>query len=322
MFLNKRNMWFRGLTRMFSIALAIMTAFWVVYFTFSEATNMQVLSECFKVPIRNAGSNDVKTLIHTDDNKLKSVDYSRKCPLEIERRTRTMTASESEKAKQCIQTSIVDLEKSHDAFWSGDTQYFRRKHHKYMTSSSIVIDVGDDAEAIFNSYNTHTYVVIVPLYSLYQILVNTFKTRSNVFVYNFGTGESLRDIYVHLKGNPEDATSAFKDAAKTGCFLKVDNTTDFLLQVGVGCFEVDLLTINCHGCEYPILEHMLSSNIISSFKHIQFSTHTKEPGLHGAISRYCEIQELLSRTHVLSYQYKFIWETWIRKDILLSLLLE
>lgn len=290
--------------------------------TFPKATNHQMMLECSQVTSGgnvNAGVGDVKALKQTDDKKFKPVDDSMKCTKKLEKRSRILTTQESEKVNRCIQTSTVDATKGNRAFWSHGRQSVRHRHHTYLTSSSIVIDiggnVGKDANDILNAFHPNAYVVIEPLYPLYQRLVHQFKTRSNVFVYNFGAGDRQEVIHVHLSGNVAQGTSVFKDAAKTGCLLKVVNVTEFLLKVGVGCFDTDLITINCEGCEYAVLESILSSNIISFFKHVQFASHPNIRGLKDPIPRYCAIQELLRRTHVLSYHYKFTWETWKRRDL-------
>jgi len=121
---------------------------------------------------------------------------------------------------------------------------------------------------------------------------------------------------VRAVGNEADATSVFVDDTGTGsCSLKIVNATLFFQKLGIGCFEFDLITINCEGCEFDLLEILVSTNLIHFFKHIQFATHSKLTQLPNPIERYCRLQELLSKTHRLSYQYKFNWETWKQKDV-------
>ena len=55
--------------------------------------------------------------------------------------------------------------------------------------------------------------------------------------------------------------------------------------------------------------------MIKQFRHVQFATHPTLKHLQNAPERYCEIQEKLKRTHTISYQYKWCWESWIRKDL-------
>jgi hypothetical protein len=75
------------------------------------------------------------------------------------------------------------------------------------------------------------------------------------------------------------------------------------------------MTINCEGCEYDLLETLLSTDLIYQFRHIQFGTHPTLKNLRDPVRRYCQIQEWLRRSHKLTYQYKFQWETWKLKDL-------
>ena len=51
------------------------------------------------------------------------------------------------------------------------------------------------------------------------------------------------------------------------------DTTHFLLQIGILCYEVDLITVNCEGCEFEIKEEVIASGMIKQFRHVQFATH-------------------------------------------------
>lgn len=231
-----------------------------------------------------------------------------------------LTDEESKRKQSCINNFKTDHAKGSGQFWSGDTQLIRHKHHKYLNSESVVLDIGgnkgEDAEAIIKDYNPGVYVILEPIKTLYKALITMFKKNPNVVLYDFGLGKKNDKFFVNVVGHGGDATSVFiENNKKDSCLLRVYNTTEFLIRLGVSCFDVDLITINCEGCEYDILETLLSSNITQRFRHIQFATHPTLKHLKQPAERYCEIQEKLSRTHVISYQYKFCWESWTRKDI-------
>lgn len=231
-----------------------------------------------------------------------------------------LTDEESKRQQSCINNFKTDHAKGSGQFWSGDTQFIRHKHHKYLNSESAVLDIGgnkgEDAEAIIKDYNPGVYVILEPIKTLYKALITMFKKNPNVVLYDFGLGKKNDKFFVNVVGHGGDATSVFiENNKKDSCLLRVYNTTEFLIRLGVSCFDVDLITINCEGCEYDILETLLSTNITQRFRHIQFATHPTLKHLKQPAERYCEIQEKLSRTHVISYQYKFCWESWTRKDI-------
>ena len=119
---------------------------------------------------------------------------------------------------------------------------------------------------------------------------------------------------VKMKGNNACATSKFSsERGKTP--LYIENATEFLLEIQLAYFDIDLLSLNCKGCEYEVLKTLLSTNLVYHLRNIQFATHSKLAGLKDPVVRYCKIQELFSRTHIITYQYKFMWENWRRRDL-------
>lgn len=230
-----------------------------------------------------------------------------------------LSQSEEIKMKECITNSNRDFRQGHGKFWSGNTQYIRHKHHKYLTNQSFVLDVGgnvgEDAAAILNAYKPKHYVILEPLESHYQKLVKKFKNDKEVFVYKIGLAKENAEFMVKVTGHDGDATSIFKKERGGNVPLKVINATNFFIKLGLGFYDIDLITVNCEGCEFDVLEAITSSSLVNHFKHIQFATHISLPGLKNPVSRYCKIQRLLSRTHSLTYQFKFTWESWKRIDL-------
>ena len=100
-------------------------------------------------------------------------------------------------------------------------------------------------------------------------------------------------------------------SVRRGIFLfKIVNGTQFFEKLGVGNFMMDLITINCEGCEYDLLETLLSTHFVYYFKNIQFGSHMKIKGLPDPVGKYCRLQQLLRRNHVMTYQHIFTWENW------------
>jgi hypothetical protein len=133
-------------------------------------------------------------------------------------------------------------------------------------------------------------------------------------VLNLGLGAKNEVVMVKIEGHNACATSKFS-TARGETPLYVTNATEFLLKIGVGLFNIDLFTMNCEGCEFEVLETLLSTNLVNHLRNIQFATHSRISGLEKPIQRYCRIQQLLYRTHRPTYQYKLIWESWRRRDL-------
>lgn len=227
---------------------------------------------------------------------------------------RNFTTSEQKHIKYCIKNYAKDLKKG-GQFWKGTQYEIRFKEHRYLIpNKSIIVDIGGniggDAQSFLDMYNPQYYIILEPLKLFYRKLNKRFKDRRNVIVYNIGLGAKYEIFMIKIEGSVGEATSSFSGSEKGSCSLKVVNALDFFHKLGVGKFSVDLVTMNCEGCEYDLLEHILSSNLIHFFKNIQFATHPTLEKLKDPIRRYCQLQELLHRTHKPTYQYKYVWESW------------
>lgn len=196
-----------------------------------------------------------------------------------------------------------------------------RQHHKYLTSESVIIEVGgnkgDSASAMIDLYRPYVYIILEPVKLVFRKLKERFNKTKNVVLYNFGLGALNGIFYVNIEGQDGELTSLYKRSSLKGtCSLKIVNATSFFLLLGVGCFEVDLLVLNCEGCELDVLESVLSSNLINYFRHIQFViSHSTLEYVSDPVERYCKIQQFLLRTHRPIYQFRYVTETWRRKDI-------
>ncbi|XP_078341992.1 uncharacterized protein LOC144627888 [Crassostrea virginica] len=266
-----------------------------------------------------AGNEGVKPLTERVAAKFRSMDMS--CANRYFPKPNPQLTQEETKRKQaCVNTWAADYRKGSGAFWAGNTQYVRHTHHTYLNSESVVFDIGgnkgEDADALIKKFHPGNYLILEPIKTLYSNLVKIFKNDHKVLLYNFGLARKNEHFYVNVLGHGGDATSVFAGNNNgRSCLLRVVNTTHFFLQIGIPCYEVDLITVNCEGCEFEIMEELIASGMISQFRHVQFATHPTLKHLHNAPERYCEIQEKLKRTHTISYQYKWYWESWIRKDL-------
>ncbi|KAK3577311.1 hypothetical protein CHS0354_008404 [Potamilus streckersoni] len=236
----------------------------------------------------------------------------------IHPRNTDLTPEEQNRAARCLKNAVSDRDKNGSRFW-GKEEHIRTTHHTYLKNKDVVMieiggNRGDDATEFVKLYNPR-YIILEPLENYFNILKEKFKNNSRVTVVNVGLGIKNEVAMVSIEGVNACATSKFSGAnGKT--LLYITNATKFLMNLGVGLFDVDLLTTNCEGCEYEVLETILSTNLINYIKNIQFATHSTLKGLKDPLGRYCKFQELLQRTHTPTYQYRFIWESWRRNDLL------
>ena len=99
-------------------------------------------------------------------------------------------------------------------------------------------------------------------------------------------------------------------------FSHGENFTEIQLKSVVEFMEtekienIDLIKINIEGGEFEFFEKILSSNLALKFDNIQVQFHDFVP---DSDSRMKQIQNELSKTHFLTYQFEYVWENWKRK---------
>lgn len=163
------------------------------------------------------------------------------------------------------------------------------------------------------------YVALEPVPSFFQQLskkIGDLSLQSRVTAYNFGLAKTKKELQISLR---KDATSLLKDDKREGVqteSIKIFNVIDFFVQIGLGCNSLNLLTINCEGCEFDVIEMLTSTSLIDNIDFVQFQPHLIVfDDEQKYICMYCRLRELLARTHDIAYEYPHVWETWKRKGL-------
>lgn len=71
---------------------------------------------------------------------------------------------------------------------------------------------------------------------------------------------------------------------------------------------IDLLKANIEGCEYDVLQHIIGAGLHTRIKNIQVQFH-QIAGVPYELW-YKEIADKLNKTHSLTWQYPYCWESW------------
>jgi len=90
--------------------------------------------------------------------------------------------------------------------------------------------------------------------------------------------------------------------------------------------SIELLHVNCEGCEYDVVEGLRNSGLLARVEQVQIATHlldhtgptatfqeAVELALQVSVHRYCEMHRLLSETHVRVFGLPWVWERWSRR---------
>ncbi|XP_052098682.1 uncharacterized protein LOC127733354 [Mytilus californianus] len=182
---------------------------------------------------------------------------------------------------------------------------------------SIIIEiggyVGNHAKKLAKQ-NVQTYVVVEPIKKYYDQLTSNMKSyggKTTFHFFNFGLGKQYSKVAI----NDDDVRTSLFNLNKNTPSKTIDvfNVIDFFVYLGVACVDVQLLSINCEGCEFEVIEELATTSLIEKVVNIQFQPHYVYTNVGNFSCRYCRLIELLSRTHELSYRFNVIWEMWRKK---------
>ncbi len=173
-----------------------------------------------------------------------------------------------------------------------------------LNEKSIVFDLGGFegqwASDIFSKYCCTIYV-FEPYMEYFEKIGKRFLKNSKIKVYPFGLSNVTKSIGLSISG---DSSSTFKQG-EASAEIKLVRAIDFMNENNIE--KIDLVKINIEGGEYDLLEHLIDHPVVSKIENIQVQFHDFVP---DAEKRMKNIQNNLKKTHVLTYQYEFVWENW------------
>lgn len=192
-----------------------------------------------------------------------------------------------------------------------------------LNEDSIVIDVGGYRGAwtasILEKYNPKRIYIFEPVPEFYEDCQRRFKDNPNVDVIPRGlsnyTGNKIiakqaynSSMFRGSEGQKELPVDSVYGAVQPEIIRLLD--IKFFLN-GLGIENIDLISINCEGGEYDILDRLIETGNIGKFKNVQVQFHDFHP---DAVNRRKQIRKKLLETHTESFNYPFVWESWKRKE--------
>jgi len=193
--------------------------------------------------------------------------------------------------------------------WLSDGGDEKLRYDYDLSSDSLVFDLGGYkgqwASDIYARYNCRI-LVFEPVKSFAVKIEERFRKNSKIEVFTFALGSSRRQEALFLS---DDASSQYK---KTGTkeTIQFEDVSDFFAKHNIIC--IDLMKINIEGGEYELLPILFEKGFINKIKQIQIQFHNVGADSEENIKK---IHHKLSQTHKPTYQYKFVWENWVRRDI-------
>jgi FkbM family methyltransferase len=217
--------------------------------------------------------------------------------------------SSHQKGNEVNKCNIAIIQASRCEKWFKDNGDETLRLNYPLTENSIVFDVGgyfgEFARDIYCKYNS-TVLVFEPVPEFYNKIVDRFINNIKVQVFNFGLGSNNYKTQINLDEN----SSSIYISGNNSIEIEIKSFNDFIKERNIS--TIDLVKINIEGSEYDLLESIIESGNISKISNIQVQFH--DFIIENALERMRSIQNKLSLTHQVTYQYEFVWENWQLKE--------
>ena len=193
----------------------------------------------------------------------------------------------------------------------------------FLDATSVVVDVGgflgEAMQRVSDRFRCRIFI-FEPVRAYVERLEERFRaTGGRVVVLDYGIGARDENISFVLDG---DASHIADGAAAGGgggdggggggggSLVRMRTLTPFfeMLEERHGARFVDLLHVNCEGCEYSVLEYILRSPWIMRIRHLLVQFHSFRDT--DAVDRRCTLRAHLAKTHRLAWDASFVWERW------------
>ena len=192
--------------------------------------------------------------------------------------------------------------------WHADKGDLTHRLDYFLDKDSLVFDLGGYegwfAARIFCKYCCNV-IIFEPYVEYVDQMHNRFLHNKKIKIFPFGLAEQTQNAMLNI------------DNYSSSMYIKSTNSVNVkLIKASIFFSEhniqfVDVMKINIEGGEYDLLEHLIESGLIFKIKNLQIQFHFFVP---NASIRMDKIQAKLEESHILTYQYYFVWENWQLKS--------
>ena len=214
---------------------------------------------------------------------------------------------------------------------STNTSGYRRMHtpKSWLRGGEVIVEVGSHVGSDVIQFmrdapgnvTVHTFEAVPTLQQILMVRVRQ-KVRQkghrsiDFHSYAYGLGNTTRtscfpafngtDIWIKSAGGDE------QNAGDSRC-VKAEIRDVVEVFADLSLRRVDLLQLNCEGCEYEVLERLSGvDGLLDGVREIEAQFHL-DRGSQNETTRYCHIEDALRRSgFALAYRHPFLWERWER----------
>ena len=193
------------------------------------------------------------------------------------------------------------------AKWNSDGGDDRFRFDYPLPSDAVVLDVGGyQGQWAVELYRRHRCRIHIfePIAEYADRIIEQVAGNSDFRVHAFALGANTRQETMSIAG----AGSSAHKTRRSKVQVEFRDVKDWFEANSIA--DVALMKINIEGGEYELLERLLDADLAQQIAAFQIQFHYF---VRNAEERMEKIQDRLSLTHSLTWQYRFIWENWERK---------
>ena len=205
-----------------------------------------------------------------------------------------------------------------DSFWLFEG--IRHTAHKHLlNSSSLIIEVGGNRAhdtVKFVEFHNPWIISFEPLVFMAKNLTDQFKDNPKVQVRPYGLGNHARRLLVEPNDAGNAGTSIFRPLTSPNSssiehieLLDIVKVIQDIRKTRTRDGMIDMISINCEGCEFEVIPALILNNLTQYFRIIQFASHINLVPEASCI--YCQIKQSFERTHQSLFYFSKLWEGWV-----------
>ena len=196
---------------------------------------------------------------------------------------------------------------------------------------------GDDGLVFQRRHGLHMHL-FEPSPTYFEMLQDSLEGAPGFTLHNYGLGAKTRRAHLRLSGTASrivNLTVPERTELEELEDLEPEGTEQVLIRSAAEAIPevlqdkrafVELLHINCEGCEYDVVHGLNQAGQLSRVGQIQIATHLLEYtgpsddfqealslSLQISVKRYCEMHQTLALTHDRVWGLPWVWERWTRR---------
>jgi FkbM family methyltransferase len=201
--------------------------------------------------------------------------------------------------------------------WWEDTKTRDLLHECPLDERSLVFDVGgftgEWARQITQRYKPSMHI-FEPDHLSFTELEKAYAGDPKVKCHPFGLAgkDSTATLHHASMGSTvfSDTSPATLKKQRETSQIQLRDVRAFMKELGDP--EIDLIKVNIEGGEYELLDRMIENGLHLKCKRIRVQFHEWIAGSHRMYDR---IRAGFARSHDVEWEYPFVWESWVRKDV-------